>query len=527
MDNSLIFSGDIPRSTISGMLRRGAIVGLGHGLYTSDTDVAPELVVRRNWATIAGRLFPDATVTDRSAPRSGPVDGVLYLAHDAREREVHLPGLTISARRGAPPQPGDIDIPGGLHLASRGRALAENAVPSRSRGGHPSRKLTRAELGDWIDHLCLLGGEKDLNTDRDQARQLADVLGISASALSNLDSMIGATLGTKEGANLPRSLQARKAGHPYDQERAQLFDRLVTALRESPPQSLPARTGNVYLPFYEAYFSNFIEGTEFTVDEALRIVFDNNVPVGREGDAHDVVGTYLVVSDDNEMARLATTPEEFLDLLKTRHATVMAGRPDKHPGEFKTLANQAGATHFVAPTLVEGTLIEGYRRLADLDTPWERSVLAMFVVSEVHLFDDGNGRTARIMMNAELEAGKAMRTIIPTVFREDYLGALRLLSRGGEPSALIKAMRYANDWTSRIDFSDSALARQQMEATHAFELPEPGVHLVLPNVTLFGPPIAPDAPEAVDDKEPVDWAVQPYKRQDGTPVRGYRRQTRR
>ena len=132
----------------------------------------------------------------------------------------------------------------------------------------------------------------------------------------------------------------------------------------------------MYLPFYEAYFSNFIEGTEFTVDEALRIVFDNNVPVGREGDAHDVVGTYLVVSDDNEMARLAKTPEEFLDLLKTRHATVMAGRPDKHPGEFKTLANQAGATHFVAPTLVEGTLIEGYRRLADLDTPWERSVLA-------------------------------------------------------------------------------------------------------------------------------------------------------
>jgi prophage maintenance system killer protein len=46
--------------------------------------------------------------------------------------------------------------------------------------------------------------------------------------------------------------------------------------------------------------------------------------------------------------------------------------------------------------------IEGYQRLADLDTAWERSVLAMFVVSEVHPFDDGNGRVARIMMNAEL-----------------------------------------------------------------------------------------------------------------------------
>jgi hypothetical protein len=32
------------------------------------------------------------------------------------------------------------------------------------------------------------------------------------------------------------------------------------------------------LAFFEAYFSNFVEGTEFVVDEAAEIVFGNQIP---------------------------------------------------------------------------------------------------------------------------------------------------------------------------------------------------------------------------------------------------------
>jgi prophage maintenance system killer protein len=416
---------------------------------------------------------------------------------------------------------------GGLHFASRARGVTENAVPSRSRDGRLPRRLTRAELGDWIDHLCQLEGEGQLNAIRDQSRQLASVLNVPARAVADIDKMIGAALGTKEPDGLSRSLQARGYGHPYDQGRARLFDVLVKALRESPPQSLPSRGDNEYLPFYEAYFSNFIEGTEFTLDEALRIVYDNDVPVGRTGDAHDVVGTYLVVNDHLEMTRLAGTPQEFIDLVRSRHARIMAGRPDKHPGQFKTRTNQAGATQFVDPNLVEGTLTEGFQRLSDLDTPWERSVLTMFVVSEVHPFDDGNGRTARVMMNAELEAGGNMRIIVPTVFREDCLGALRRFSRDDDPSVLIKALRYANDWTARINFSDLETARQEMEVTNAFELPEPGNSLLLPSATLFGSSLQPIDFSAVRHDRIPTGAVRSYERKDGTPVRGYTRRPRR
>ena len=36
------------------------------------------------------------------------------------------------------------------------------------------------------------------------------------------------------------------------------------------------------LAFYEAYFSNFIEGTEFDVIEAADIVFNNVIPRDRK-----------------------------------------------------------------------------------------------------------------------------------------------------------------------------------------------------------------------------------------------------
>lgn len=52
----------------------------------------------------------------------------------------------------------------------------------------------------------------------------------------------------------------------------------------------------------------------------------------------------------------------------------MEGRPDKHPGKFKTLANRAGATHFVAPELVKGTLQKGFEIYQTLQEPFHRAV---------------------------------------------------------------------------------------------------------------------------------------------------------
>ncbi len=528
MDNDeLVFSDEMPRSTIAGMVRRGDLVQLATGVYTTDTTHSPAEVVRRRWLDIVGHLYPGATVTDRSAVRSGPVEGVLYLAHDRRDRDVELPGLRITARRGAPPQPDDIPMPGGLHFASRARGMVENAIPSRTRSGSVPRRLTKDELGEWIEQTCRFDGEEQLSRLRDQARAIAPALGVNEEYFATVDTLIGVALGTRDASKLPPALHARRYLRPYDPTRTTRFDRLVAALRSGAPHARTARPTDTHLSFYEAYFSNFIEGTEFTLDEAVGIVYEDRIPAGRSDDAHDIVGTYRIVNDLEEMSRVPASPTEFVALLRSRHAVVMAGRPEKRPGDFKETANQAGATQFVAPDLVTGTLVEGYQRFAELDTAWERSVLAMFVVAEVHPFDDGNGRVARIMMNAELTAAGQMRTIIPTVFREDYLGSLRRLSRQDDPSVLVKALRFANEWTARVDFSDLDGARDAMSATNAFEVPSDGVRLLMPSDEMFGEPTELEISRTVEPaSRRAKGAVRPYTRRDGTLVRGHSRRPR-
>jgi Fic family protein len=79
-----------------------------------------------------------------------------------------------------------------------------------------------------------------------------------------------------------------------------------------------------------------------------------------------------------------------------------------------------------------------------------RAVYMMFLISETHPFDDGNGRVARMMMNAELfHAGEA-KIIVPTVCREDYLLALRKLSRQKDPSAYLKVMDMLHRFTATL-----------------------------------------------------------------------------
>ncbi len=476
MDNEVFFAKDLSSATITRMVRRGEAARLATGVYTTSVERDPADVVSENWSTITGRLFPGSVITDRSGPTGTPTDGFLWLSRPERAKEVELPGLTITARNGPGPLDGDLPLNPDLYVASRGRVLAENMAPSRRRRtDRPRRTLDEQELATWIDQLAADNSLERLAQFREQAEAVASNLGVKEADLARLRQLIGVAIGTREAEGALRSpaLEARQQGRPYDQRCVERFDLVIDALRNSAPQHNrhdPERQRLV--PFFEAYFSNYIEGTKFTIEDARGIVYEGLVLPERPADSHDLEGAYELVSDEQEMARLATRPSEFIDLLQERHRVIMGGRPEVGPGVFKTLANQAGNTVFVAPGLVNGTLIEGFARLDDLDTAWERSVYTMFLVSEIHPFTDGNGRLARAMMNAELVAGHECRTIIPIVFRNDYLDGLRLASRDDNPSLLIKSLRYANDYTASIDFSDFPSALAELSETNAFEEPE-------------------------------------------------------
>jgi Fic family protein len=185
------------------------------------------------------------------------------------------------------------------------------------------------------------------------------------------------------------------------------------------------------------------------------------------------------------MRRTPLSGDDLVDLLKNRHAILMGGRPDKRPGQFKAVANQAGSTMFVAPRNVRGTLAAGFERYAQLEDPFARAAFVMFLVSEVHPFDDGNGRIARVMMNAELVSTDQARIVIPTVYRSNYLMALKGLTQNANTRSYVAMLDFAQRYTAQLDCTSLETAHRLLDATSAFfdplEADTRGIRLVLPS----------------------------------------------
>lgn len=469
---------------VSRAVRLGRLRKLGSRLYTTRLDDDPAAVVARHRWPIVGLYAPGAVIGFRTALEGKPTpDGTVFLSAPA-DRTIELPALTIRLVRGPGPLAGDQEFVGGLHYASRPRALLESLRPSRARGT-AARGLKREAIEELLDRELAVHGEERLNEIRERARLLVEPLDAHAE-FELLNRLVGQLLGSRgERARTPTA-RARQAVPPYDAVRLATFERLHAALLAPLPlRPDPAPTGAAFrnLAFLDAYFSNFIEGTEFEIDEARDIVFDGRIDAQRPADSHDVLGTYRLVGNADFMhagMRALPNAAAFETRLRHAHAVIMGGRPEAGPGELKSKVNRAGNTLFVEPSLVRGTLAQGFLIARSLENAFARAVALMFVISDVHPFVDGNGRVARAMMNAELVAAGLCRVLIPTVYREDYLGGLRKLTRQGEPDAFIAVLEYAQRVTAWVDYAtlDGAIAR--LRRCHAFDDEATGTRLRIP-----------------------------------------------
>ncbi len=455
-------------SQISKGIKKGEIRKLGSRVYTTNLKEPMEALVKRHAWFIVKELFPGSVIVDRTALEHRPADNGSIFLVSKKKRAVMLPGLSIIPRKGHAPLEQDNPFMGTLFLSCPARAFLENLCKRRKRKGEISRTVSMKEIEERLETMVQSGGNQALQTLRDEAKRIAPQMGLEKE-LKILDRLIGALLGTRQAALSSPAAIARVKGLPYDPNRLDLFQKLFERLAQMATPVRQTFNEGPALYFFEAYFSNFIEGTEFQVEEAAEIVFKGRIPVHRPKDAHDILGTYQIVSDPREMKTRAKNEDEFISILKRRHGFLMQGRPEIHPGEFKQVANQAGATLFVHPDLVEGTLRKGFQWLQGLHTPFQRAVYMMFLVSEVHPFDDGNGRCARIMMNAELASEEQTRIIVPTVFRENYLSALKAMTHQGRAEPLIRSLDYLQKYTYQMEWDDFNKAYAMLLSTHAFE----------------------------------------------------------
>lgn len=484
LDDSLLLYAELSPAEVRATQRRllaGAVKRIAPGVVTSLPEPDWPALMARERIRVLAALFPNAVIGPRSAFHGGmPSDGVMVLTYSYTKR-VELPGMTVQLVAGPGPAQGDTPMMGrALYFPSTARVLLENLTVSR---GKVQKSVGKAEVEQRLIATCEARGEEALNALRDQARELAPALGLEREQ-ALLDGLVGAVLGTKRAAMSTPAGKAMVARIPYDANRLALFEKLASALR-SVPLKQPAMVGQSELArlnfaFLESYFSNFIEGTEFDVHEARGFVLQGKPITDRPKDSHDIIGVFRQASHAGWANQTLGSGEPVLNQLRERHADQMKERPEVGPGEFKTMANRAGNTEFVAPRFVRGTLVEGSKLLPSVPPGAARALMAMFLVAEVHPFTDGNGRLARLVMNAELSVASSCRIIVPTLLREEYLDCLRVLSREGDPGPFLDVMQWAHRWTAAFDYRNLDKVIADMQQCNAFEKSRVQHKLLLP-----------------------------------------------
>lgn len=450
----------------------GQIKKIAPRIYTSNFEDSDEVIIKRNIFTILGKLYPGAVLSHRSALEFKPTSANQIFVTYTYTKKIELPGITIRFMEGMPALEEDHPFSGALFVSQQERAFLENLQSSRQIGP-TSKTITLPEIESKLEQIVQVKGEEGLNQFSDTAREIAQQLGMQ-SEFEKLNKLISALLSTKPSKILTSPIAvARALGNPYDQHRLELFEKLFVELQQQhykERQDVNKET-NAFrnFAFFEAYFSNYIEGTIFEIEEAKSIIQTATPIPNRDEDSHDILGTYKLVSNQKEMSTTPSNPDELLNLLQYRHQILLASRTSKKPGQFKDKNNRAGETHFVDYTLVRGTLIKGFDYYQALQDPFAKAAYIMFMISEIHPFLDGNGRIARVMMNAELVKANQTRIIIPTVYRDDYLGALRRLTRNDDPAVYIKMLQRAQKFSATVLADDMEALENQLTQSNAFK----------------------------------------------------------
>ena len=473
LDDVIVTSG-LPaaeRRKVERLAASGAFTRIFKGVYVNAEGGSDDVQrrVRTRWMDIGGTLIPGGVVSHISAIRGQPQEDVWTVSHPTLVRKrLELPGLAFQLVKGPGPLPGDMPLgQSGLYWSSQARMLLENV------GRKAPRRVGQEEVEAWLIEHLNASGERFLNDLRDKAASLAERLGMQ-DQLETLRSMIGELLGTHAKGELKTHDGVLiSQGKSVDRERMERFGLLANYLRGAAlpriEEVVPAGIPRHNRAFVESYFSNYVEGTKFSIEDARDIVMNNRVVETRPKDSHDILGVFQLAVEAPYRHNPPVAGEEFLPALQDWHARMLQARPEANPGTIKTRVNYAGTTQFVMPAQVRGTFEEGSRLAMTVPEGIARAVFYLFLVAEIHPFEDGNGRVSRLVMNAELSRTGLQRIIVPTLFHPQFVDCLRKLTRDNEPADYVRSLAKMARWCAQFDYRDLDVVIANLRKTNAME----------------------------------------------------------
>lgn len=200
---------------------------------------------------------------------------------------------------------------------------------------------------------------------------------------------------------------------------------LLDSNRPLPEYTVKSIRENLLLEW--TYNSNAIEGNTLTLMET-KVVLEGITVGGKTLREHlEVVNHKEAILYVEEIVQNKEPLTEWQ--IKNIHRLVLKGISDKYAGAYR---NQdviiSGATHtppnFLSVPEEMKKLISWYETDAQKLHPIERAAYLHGIFVGIHPFVDGNGRTARLLLNLELMKNGYPPTVIRNEKRIDYYNAL-------------------------------------------------------------------------------------------------------
>lgn len=197
------------------------------------------------------------------------------------------------------------------------------------------------------------------------------------------------------------------------------------------------------------YNSNAIEGNTLNITET-KVILEDGITIGKgktlrehlEVINHKEAIDYIddIVSKDSDISER---------VIKELHYIILKSIDSKNAGQYRTTnvlisGSNRSVEHFLVSEKMK-ELVEWYKDNKEKLHPVELSAEFHFRYVYIHPFSDGNGRSARLLMNLILMRNGYPISVIKNEDRDEYMKVLEIASTTGDTKDFINMVANAVD----------------------------------------------------------------------------------